>query len=242
MNLREIREKFVELSGRVDLVEDLIAYADQGADYYINAGIRELDTEAFQTWHSIAVHYEELASGEYFVALPDMRSIAEVWVSVDSAYYPLGYLEYKYARKRYGASKLSTITTGTPRTFTPVRTRPSPDFLQKDSAVQDSIRDKTEVFESPYKGIVVLPAASMPIVVEVHGSSYSAKLDNNDDENFWSVNFPDILVKAAIREVERSYRNRQGAEDISRFITEQLTKLDMDSALNASLTTDQMGG
>lgn len=239
MDLLGIRKQFIEQSGRHDLVVDTTAYEDKGADYYINAAVRELDVEVFQTLGGPGVRYAVVEAGEYFVSLPDCRTIEIVQLSEGDKFRKLTYLPSADLR---GLLQGSLSSVGLPRFYAPVNTRQVPKMSSFSAADETFIRDSAVVLESDYRGIAIAPPTELKAVIEVHGMFYSPALSENEDENFWTVSHPDILVKAAMRELERSYRNRQGAQDLSMFITEQLTKLDMDLAMDQAAKTDQMRG
>ena len=236
MNLLEVRQQFIEQSGRYDLVTDLYSYVDNGADYYISAAARELDVEIFQVLNAMAVRYEVISPSSTFVSLPRCRTIENVWVIDSNGRSQLKYLSLPELRN------LGTSSEGMPKYYAPVNARQVPDMSELSESDQDYIRGLVTTFESSYRGVAISPANETKMAVEVHGNFYSALLKNDDDENYWTSAYPDILIKGAMRELERSYRNRQGAEDLSAAISEQLSKLDMDIAMDQASKTDQMRG
>jgi len=236
MNLLEVRQQFIEQSGRYDLVTDLYSYVDNGADYYISAAARELDVEIFQVLNAMAVRYEVISPSSTFVSLPRCRTIENVWVIDSNGRSQLNYLSLPELRN------LGTSSEGMPKYYAPVNARQVPDMSELSESDQDYIRGLVTTFESSYRGVAISPANETKMAVEVHGNFYSALLKNDDDENYWTSAYPDILIKGAMRELERSYRNRQGAEDLSAAISEQLSKLDMDIAMDQASKTDQMRG
>jgi len=236
MNLLEVRQQFIEQSGRYDLVTDLYSYVDNGADYYIGAAARELDVEIFQVLNAMAVRYEVISPSSTFVSLPRCRTIENVWVIDSNGRSQLNYLSLPELRN------LGASSEGMPKYYAPVNARQVPDMSELSESDQDYIRGLVTTFESSYRGVAISPANETKMAVEVHGNFYSALLKNDDDENYWTSAYPDILIKGAMRELERSYRNRQGAEDLSAAISEQLSKLDMDIAMDQASKTDQMRG
>lgn len=236
MDLLAIRKQFIEQSGRHDLVVDLTDYADNGADYYINAASRELDTEIFQVLGAKGVHYAVIDPSSAFVPLPRCRTIEYVWVVDGNGRGLLTYLSFPSLRN------LGALDDGLPRYYAPVNTNQVPAFSTLSQSDQDYIKGLTTVYESDYRGIAIAPHNLTKMMVEVQGMFYSAALSVDGDENYWTSAHPDILIKAGMRELERSYRNRQGAEDLSLAISEQLSKLDMDLAMDQASKTDQMRG
>jgi len=236
MDLLDVRKQFIEQSGRYDLVTDLEYYADDGADYYLNAGARELDVEVFQVRGASGIHYGILEASDTFEPLSRCRTIESVWVVDSDGRRQLTYLSLPDFRN------LGSVDDGTPKYYSPANAKQVPDLSTLSDSDQDYITGLITVFDSDYRGIAISPAPETKMAIEVHGMFYSAELENDDDENYWTATHPDILVKAAIRELERSYRNRQGAEDLSMAISEQLSKFDMDLAMDQASKTDQMRG
>lgn len=52
--------------------------------------------------------------------------------------------------------------------------------------------------------------------------------EEEDDEVFWTLNHPDIAVKAALQRLEVSYRNMAGANDWMASLIQDLQELGMD--------------
>lgn len=241
MDLLEVRTQFIELSGRHDLVEDTTDYKDNGADYYLNAAVRELDVEIMQTYKSSAILYDLLPAGDFFLSIPDCRTIDKVFIATDDKYYQLEWKAYNILRKTY-AKNLDNVDSGQPRYFATVATRKAPSYEDLSDDDQSKIEDTTNVFGNVWRGIIIMPSPDQEVTVEVHGNFFSGSLSDDDDTNFWTDNYPDILIKGAIRELERSYRNRQGAEDLSMFIQEQMQKIDMDRVEDQTNRTSVMEG
>jgi hypothetical protein len=74
----------------------------------------------------------------------------------------------------------------------------------------------------------------------------SATLSTNTSENYWSTNFPQALVLATARAIEREYRNTQGVIDYTNAIDDIINgvgedyataevPLDEDSLLNSQM-------
>lgn len=236
MDLLAVRKQFIEQSGRYDLVTDLDYYADDGADYFINAAARELDVEIFQVLNARAIHYGVLSTASNFAPLPRCRTIENVWVVDSDGRRQLEYLSLPSFRN------LGSLSVGVPKYYAPVNSRQAPSFTELSDDDQTYISGLITVFESDYRGVAIAPPNESKMAIEVHGMFYSVELINDEDENYWTSTYPDILIKAAMRELERSYRNRQGAEDLSLAISEQLSKIDMDLAMDQAAKTDQMRG
>lgn len=102
MNLKEIRTAFVKKNGRYDLVVDTTDYVDNGANFYIQAGQRLLDSIAPYR-KSIGRYAKDIVSGEGSMVLEQIRFIDSVWIksSGDSR----GWLDrkaYSWLKSEYG--------------------------------------------------------------------------------------------------------------------------------------------
>jgi hypothetical protein len=62
--------------------------------------------------------------------------------------------------------------------------------------------------------------------ITVVGQFKAKELDENDDQNFWSVHYPDLLIQAANYSLESFYRNTEGAKDWKNVMTDTLQGID----------------
>ncbi len=67
-------------------------------------------------------------------------------------------------------------------------------------------------------------------------------LEDDDDENFWALNHPDLVVKAALQRLEVDYRNTEGSKDWLNSIMLDLIDLDMEFVEELSADVDVMEG
>ena len=74
MTLLSVRQRFVDLSGRYDLVIDSINWANNGADFFIQAGQRWLDRSGIIP-KSDSKYYKALAEGAWYDLIPDCRNV-----------------------------------------------------------------------------------------------------------------------------------------------------------------------
>ena len=244
MNLKEVRTQFIKLSGRTDLVEDLEEYVDDGADYFIMAGMRELDRASMQHYHSLARKYVVLKQGDWIAQFARARALKKVFYGTGSSFKQLEYQYYDELRGRYQQSLLSTDV-DTPLYWCPINLRHSPSPTRIESDTLDAISAYMDVASAQYNeynGVIILPSPSQDITLELHGLFYSDELVLETDENYWTLNEPDILVMAALRELERSYRNITGANEWTTHINQKLSGLDMDLVEAQISSTDSMRG
>jgi len=78
--------------------------------------------------------------------------------------------------------------------------------------------------------------------IKVFGKFHSLILAANADENYWSVNYPNLLVLACLRNREAFYRNTQGYDDFDRIIKRALRGIDSDLVESLAAEELQMEG
>lgn len=64
--------------------------------------------------------------------------------------------------------------------------------------------------------------------IKIYGKFHSKALSSNTDTNYWSENYPNLLVMAALRNLEGFYRNTQGYNDYDRIVKDRLIEIDSD--------------
>jgi len=211
MDLHDIRTKFCQLSGRYDLATTGVEAfdTDNGADYYINAGMRFLDRRFF-THKSVGHIYEEIAADAFYVTFQNCISINEVWCTDDEDRWKLAKYSLKKIKESYSTVR-SDIDTGAPLYYSPINVR-AVDGTDFESLGEFLDYVKTDD-DGTYSGIIIAPPADEAYNIEIIGRFYHTDLSNNTDENFWTNRAPDTLVKAALYQLEVAYRNTEGAKD-----------------------------
>lgn len=251
MSLLEIRKEFIRVSGRYDLVVNAYAdnWTDNGANFYINAGQMYLD-QRIEVKQSEGVFYKKLQTGIVGCSIPDCRAIREVWtqnltsqVSVDwtnpdneavsgHARLPLKKVTKAWIRDKY-KSMFRDIQAGPPQYYYLPTLRVYPDSftinqLESYAGWMDALFMNS--MQNPvYNAIVFLPPLDHEYVLEVVGLFYSPKFVNDGDETIWSYRYPTVLVWAALRELEVTYRNTEGAKDWEAAINSRLMDIDKDT-------------
>lgn len=237
MDLSEIEDLFVEFSGRADLADGTTVTA------LINAGQRVLD-RLFGFPKDEASSFHEIAAASFYVLFSGARSVSEVWVADDEERSRLR----KYSRRElreYYATPMSEVDQGTPTYYTPTNFRTTPDA---DHPVIDWFYgDKTEAGDGygkgyEYNGIIYYPPADDDYVLEVIGKFYTSDLEDEEDESYWSVVHPMLLVWAALYNLEVSYRNTEGANDWMNAILREATRIDMDVVAEGIADVDKLEG
>lgn len=248
MNYKDIRTKFVQLSGRYDLIT--ATYEDNGADFFLNAGQKMLD-RLQETGKSKAKSVSQITAGTYFKALTNVRAIKEVWVGSTSE--DLVRLE-KYTlneiRVAYG-EELSGVTQGVPEYWAPAVFRPYPD--SQAAAGWSGYYDIGDLILADghytYNGIVFMPPADQTLYLSIYGLFYSPTLTATlsgdtwtQTKSFWTEEHDDILLYAALYKLETFYRNTEGAKDWMNALGIDLGGLDKDLVEEEIDDVNQMEG
>ena len=223
MDLVTLRQKFVELTGRYDLVEDTTDWADAGADFFINAGLKYLDrSETIKK--TFARSFPQVTSGDWYAIFENCRAIKEVWCSNSAGErWKLEKKDFNVLRSAY-ADIPSNLDGGDPTYYSPVQTLRN----ASETAGQMTIdyfysTETTEDYDHfTYNALIFMPPADATFRLEIVGMFDTPELSDDDDENFWSAVHPLALVMAGGRALEISYRNTQGAKDWERSILMEL--------------------
>ena len=239
--LKDIRTDFVKRTGRYDLVDDPVTWADNGADSYIQAGSRFLDRRETHEF-SKAKHYEDGAVDEWYKVFQECRAILDVWVSNDEYRKKLELRDVDSFRAYYN-EPAGSIDSGCPTYYCPalLRTHPQAGTIYIEKFV-DTTHSEADKYDYEYNGIMWMPPTDEAIIVEVQGLWYSKKLTDNDDKNYWSVNHPEALIMAAAYVLEIMYRNTEGAKDWLAGIDILLGDLGKDFVEQQAAQVNQMKG
>lgn len=242
MNLLELRTKAMLISGRYDLVNPT-TYADQGMDYYINAGQRWLDRKFFGK-RAEGRFLKRISAGDNQVNIQLARSIREVWYYDTEARAQLTKAAYNWLKTEY-PDTLNIDESGTPLYYTPIVTRGIPHFSELPADEADFLVHEADLLSGPsngYDAIRIYPATDAEITIEVLGLFYSNPLTTNTSESYWSVTNPDILLHATYRAIEIDHRNRQGVDDWTAAIMDNVGELQLDDLDEEITDINQMEG
>ncbi|GAF74781.1 unnamed protein product, partial [marine sediment metagenome] len=227
MTLVEIRELFVTRNGRYDLVVNTTGWADNGADFFIQAGSRWLD-RLEEHDHSRAKKYVTISADDWYFIFQESRAIYDVWASNAEFHKKLEYRDSKVFREYYNEIP-SGMDSGVPTYWTPalLRTHPQSDTVYV-ARWQDDDYTETSKFDYEYNGILFMPPADEAYLMWVEGLFYSKKLTDNAHTNYWSVNHPELLLMGANYMLEINYRNTEGAKDWERSVMSILSGVGKD--------------
>lgn len=205
MNLAQVRKMFVKLTGRYDLVKDAESYADDGADFMLNAGIRMLDS-MFTHSKSYGTIRVPMKPKQAIYRTTNVLSIEGIQVSSDEGKVTLTHV------KEQDITERSTVGEGVPKYY----------------AIHTGMRNPAlGNLEDDFRGesFRVFPAPSSKLTAYVYGR-ITIPLEEDDDINFWSTSYPETLITAGQFFIERFHRNSQGMADHMRAIRQDLRELD----------------
>jgi hypothetical protein len=216
MNLLELRQQFRLVSGQHGLVA--ADGTDNGANFYINAGQRHLD-RMDTTQKSPAVAFRWLNIDFYAVSFQYCRAVKEVWISTITARWQLEKKPLQDMIATYFTTLPSGIDSGAPGYYAPMVTRASPEMFDApaDDADFEGFAGYIDVMSADhfaYNAVLIAPPANEKMMVEVKGLFYTYPLVGDEDESYWSVVHPDVLIMSTLRSIEIMNRNTQGVKDM----------------------------
>jgi hypothetical protein len=231
-DLLQIRQKFVELSGRDDLAstsQNGESYdLDSGADWFINGGKLFLDLVQ-DSLRTSGKAVEELSVGASQINLRDVRSITRLYyIDNDGGEQLLEKLSLDEILETY--PKMGGTEVGVPKHWAQEITRVVP-------------WERAVLGTSPEIVTVrVLPPPEVDTRVNVYGKFHALTLIGNTDVNYWSAQYPQLLVLASLRMLELFYRNSQGVNDFDNGMASLLQGIDRDLAELAFQDSSEMNG
>jgi len=243
MNLLQIRKQFVRRNGRYDLVVDNVGWADNGANFYINAGQRYLD-RLETVKKSRARRYVELAEDGYYVVFPYCRAVQEVWALTDDTQTKLEKVDYDKLREYYSTIQTS-LDSGTPAYYFPAEIRIIEEIDRLDVGELAALPDWAPVVTNPsydYNAVMIYPPVDEAYTIEIVGLFYSPELSSDSETSYWATVHPEILLMAANRQLEIDYRNTQGVKDWEMAIQSEVIGLGKDLVEEHIAEVNQMEG
>lgn len=218
MSLLDIRKKFVESSGRYDLVVDTDTWADNGADWFIQAAQKYLDCK-LEVGHDHARYFGLLPYSQNSITIPKARVIKEVFRVYPDGRHPIW-------NKAWELSTSAEVVLGVPAYFMPLTLRSviGSDFSKIPGNVANIAYQ-----EAAYTGLWFDKAADMDYGLEVIGLFYSPELTADESKSFWTEGHPEILVAASFMCLERFYRNFEGLKESKASVDELCMQLDFDA-------------
>lgn len=237
MDLVTLREQFVKLSGRYDLVVDTTDWADNGADFFIQAGQDMLDRMR-DTPKSNNSIFQQLSAGEWYLTFERCRSIESVWINNTTGRSQLEKKTLAWLYNEFSAS-IALTDRKTPLYYTPARLR-STDLTDRDALGE--FFNYAQADSDDLRGILILAPPDESIVVEVQGKFYSDLLSVDADESYWSINRPSTLISAALYQLEVFNRNSEGMRDWLAAISIDMADINKDVAAEEVAEITQIKG
>lgn len=239
---KEIREQFIKLSGRYDLVTETTNWTDNGANWYIKAGLRMLDQMVPDFPKQIGRYFETVAAGTYYVTFEGCRQIKEVWAAVagDKRWMVLP----MDANEFYGTynEPFANVVQGKPDYYTRAMLRGIPDFSAIDNVSGYASEIAEDTSQMTTNGIVFMPPADQEMQIEVWGVFDSYVLSAETDSNWWTTKHEDLVVFAALYKLETSNRNSEGAKDWLFEVQRMVAEIDMDEVAEDANNAEEMSG
>jgi len=224
MNFKEVKQAFRQASGRYGLIgED---GTDNGGAKFVQWGQDMLDLLLPRVWDK-AVESASIVAGQYLVHFPNTRSVDRVWIfDADSIRSELSKQTESFLLGEY-TNLSDTSVRGIPIYWAP--------SVRRTVSINDPGTTMTRT-------ILIAPPADQGYNVEIEKHAKSDAFAEDEDESFWSVNYPNTLVHAACYQLELFYRNTEGAKDWKAAIMEIINGLDNDEVRNTLSESMGMNG
>ena len=202
MTLKEIRKQFIEQSGRYDLGIQQTdgTFLDNGANYYINAGLRMLggliDVPAAEY-----IKTANIVAGENTISIPKVATVTKLMYRTnggtdEGGWFPIIYVPFYEFINTY------------------------PDALNDDADTSSytgiecftvmSDIDNSALFASRS---IVLNSKMTDALEFKYMYTLIQSLSAETDINFYTVNYPELVVDASCYRLEAGYRNTEGMKD-----------------------------
>ena len=227
MPFSDILLRFRDATGRDDLVGS--DGSDLGAGRFINDGQRYLDSQIplRKTW---ARYQRDVPSGEFRLAVPNIRSVEAVFLITATAERKLAkarsydkFLECypNLAESAPGCPKDWVVTN---RLAYPQNERLSEwnygtEFTHGKGEIELAEPGETEeanpevAEQYAEKLILIAPRPDSLVTIRVNGLFFSKQLVELTDASWWTEANPDLLNIAACYKLEVFYRNMEGSRD-----------------------------
>ena len=239
MNLLEVRTQFVKITGRYDLVTDTSSWDNNGADFFLQAGQNMIEKLVGDLPESEGRLWKTLTSSEYYVNFQQRcRMIFEVWANDDSDRVELERKSWPELKELY-PSALADIDTGYPLYYCIAKLR---EIDATDKNATGVFFNSTLATSTNFRGIVIMPPVDTSYDIEVYGKFLQPELSSDDIENFWTLTYPEILIRAAMYQMELSYRGRQAVGRLLESLMLEISEIDKDAVEEATRNFNQIGG
>jgi hypothetical protein len=250
MSLLDIRKEVVKVSGRYDLIVDTMDYVDNGINSFIIQGQRMLDRKV-DFGFGQGKYFVDIEEGDYLIKLTNCRAINEVWIANSDGRSQVIKMPEKELRGTSGPFETSWLTApfssmekSTPNYYYPTTLRRIPEngSVTLDSATLTSYLDTLAPFDGTFNGLILLPPADGDYVLEISGLFYTNLLVEDADENYWSINYPNLLIMAAVQQLSKMYGGVKSVANWDNHIDSELIDVEKDFISQSITDIDQMEG
>ena len=222
MNLLEIRTQAAKQSGRYDLV-DPATFADNGMALHISSGQRYLNKKS-EMPKAFAHLSSSIVDGDYYKdfghSFEELDSVtvtetasATTWELTHKTLYEL---EAIHTAAVYSVPMYYAYASY--RTLKTAGNQTEAEFVGMEWPEEDD--DKYA-----YNGIIIIPHADQAYTVMAGGEFMPMILSGNTDTNFWSDEYPDLLILATLRSIAVLAGDYGRAAYIEAIIHEEIVQI-----------------
>lgn len=205
MNLQELSNEIVEISGRLDLSEPTVLS-------YLNKGIKLLDT-LLKGQRKDSRFIQVLDIGRNVVVLPAAcRVISNVYTTTQDIDKRVELSPVSLSELREFYNNFNSDLSCKPMVYTPISLdHYDPDALRIDQ-LGCFIRYGDFVLTDPYQftGLAIYPVPVELTAIEIFGQFYTPELTADKPMNWWTINHAELVVKAALFKLNSDYYNTTG--------------------------------
>jgi len=233
MELQFIRQQFVELTGRYDLLEK---FGHEGkeqykADFFINAGTRVLDRKVTADHVQLSVSLHQVPPDVPTVQVPRCWQVHEVWgLPMDGSGLRIKLQETQQTNRFQNFfNRPPMVGHPLPSSWIPthyaILTTRNEQQLEKMIALKADTPANyahTNEWGGWVLSLELYPHQRAHCMIEVRGKFYSPELTTDVSTNMWSQFYPSLLIKAACHVLEVFYRNTEGANDWLNAMNDEL--------------------
>lgn len=228
--LLQVRQKLVKDSGHYNLVVDGMNsdWTDNGANDLINQGQRWLDRK-FEYDKQQAWYTQVLSQGQSLLTFAKARYIERVQIATTTdGRIELDRKNFFDLQTEYKTVPLSSVEESQPLYWCPLVPGLAPELYSETSGslTTDGVVDiDFYQYGNHYltSAIMILPPPEQDYTVKVLARWLSKELSDDADVSFWSVNAPELLVRAARLQLETDlHRNPEGAMGFEQRLLDDL--------------------
>ncbi len=239
MNLLEVRKMFVKLSGRYDLVIDTTDWVDDGANFFLQAGQNMIEKLVGDLPESEGRIWNTISADAYYLGFQSRsRAIFQVWVNDSESRIELEKVSWGEMKELYSSS-ISSVSTGFPRYFCPAKLR---EIDATGKNVIGIFSNFSLPVSSDFRGILIMPPADKDYDLEILGKFLQPELDTDLLENFWTLIYPELLIRAAMYQNELMYRGKESTGKLLNSLMLEISEIEKDGIEETIHGVDQIEG